>query len=90
MVHTIHLPLLLGCFYTQHAALESCSAKSSGRRSVPSFQYRVCAYKAVLTELSTKLRGRLREVYSEVITTVQGGDPLAEKIQKGFNKEAAV
>lgn len=57
---------------------------------MPSFQYRVCACKAVLTELSTKLCGRLREVYSEVITTVQGGDPLAEKIQKGFNKEAAV
>ena len=37
-----------------------------------------------------KATWKVKEVDSEVITTVQGGSPLAEKIQKGFDKEAAV
>lgn len=37
-----------------------------------------------------KATWKVKEVYYEVITTVPGGNPLAEKIQKGFDKEAAV
>lgn len=33
---------------------------------------------------------KVKEVYSEVVTTIHGSNPLAEKIQKGFDKEAAV
>lgn len=33
---------------------------------------------------------KVKKVYFEVITTVHGSNPLAEKIQKGFDKEAAV
>lgn len=37
-----------------------------------------------------KAMRKVKKVYFEVITTVHGSNPLAEKIQKGFDKEAAV
>lgn len=37
-----------------------------------------------------KAMQKVKKVYFEVITTVHGSNPLAEKIQKGFDKEAAV
>lgn len=71
-----------------HAALEGCSAQSSGE-SAPSFQYKMCTRKAVFYTAIHKATWRVKEVYYEVITTVHGSNPLATKMQKGFDKATA-
>lgn len=58
---------------------------------MPSFQYRMYTCKESSFNRPThKITWKVKEVYSVVITTVDGSNPLAEKIQKGFDKEAAV
>lgn len=88
MTWPIHLPLP-GWFQTWHAALEGCSAPSSVG-SMPSFQYRMYHMPSSFTRVIHKATWKVKEVYSEVITTVHWSNPLAEKIQEGFAKEAAV
>ena len=44
----------------------------------------------VFNRVIHKAMWKVKKVYCEVITTAHGGNALAEKIQKSFDKEAAV
>lgn len=56
---------------------------------MPSFQQSVYMQNSFNRAIH-KATQKDKEVCSEVVTTDSGGNPLAEKIQKGFDKEAAV
>lgn len=71
--------------YTKCGSSHSCSR----RRSIPSFQYRACTSRSFY-RTTHKATWKFKEAYFEAITTVHGGNPVIEKIQKGFEKEVAV
>lgn len=64
-----------------------CS-KLSGRYAFFSIQNVPCAKQ--FNRAIHKARCKVKEVCSEVLTTVHGSNPLAEKIQEGFDKETVV
>ena len=69
-----------------------------GELFCPKLREKTCAFLSIKSVYMQKVFNRVihkamwkvKKVYCEVITTAHGGNALAEKIQKSFDKEAAV